>query len=163
VLLLDEPTNDLDIDTLTVLEDYLDRWPGTLLVVTHDRYFLERTCDVTYALLGDGSCPLLPGGVEQYLTLRSAAAAETATRPPDAGPATAQSAAARARLARKDLSRIESQLASVERRIGVLHEAMTAAASDYARLSVLEAELRAATERQAELEERWLVAAEVAG
>ena len=60
VLLLDEPTNDLDIDTLTVFEDYLDTWPGTLLVVTHDRYFLERVCDVTYALLGDGSCVLLP-------------------------------------------------------------------------------------------------------
>ena len=67
VLLLDEPTNDLDIDTLTVIEDYLDSWPGTLIVVTHDRYFLERVCDVTYALMGDGSCVLLPGGVEQYL------------------------------------------------------------------------------------------------
>ena len=71
VLLLDEPTNDLDIDTLTVIEDYLDSWPGTLLVVTHDRYFLERVCDVSYALLGDGSCVLLPGGVDQYLRMRS--------------------------------------------------------------------------------------------
>ena len=70
VLLLDEPTNDLDIDTLTVIEDYLDSWPGTLLVVTHDRYFLERVCDVSYALLGDGSCVLLPGGVDQYLRIR---------------------------------------------------------------------------------------------
>ena len=70
VLLLDEPTNDLDIDTLTVIEDYLDSWPGTLLVVTHDRYFLERACDVCYALLGDGSCVLLPGGVDQYLQSR---------------------------------------------------------------------------------------------
>ena len=70
VLLLDEPTNDLDIDTLTVIEDYLDSWPGTLLVVTHDRYFLERVCDVSYALMGDGSCVLLPGGVDQYLQSR---------------------------------------------------------------------------------------------
>ena len=70
VLLLDEPTNDLDIDTLTVIEDYLDTWPGTLIVVSHDRYFLERTCDVQYALLGDGSCVLLPGGVEEYLRLQ---------------------------------------------------------------------------------------------
>ena len=53
-----------------MIEDYLDRWPGTLLVVTHDRYFLERVCDVSYALLGDGSCVLLPGGVDQYLTAR---------------------------------------------------------------------------------------------
>ena len=79
VLLLDEPTNDLDIDTLTVLEDYLDSWPGTLLVVTHDRYFLERTCDVTYALMGDGSCVLLPGGVEQYLASREGRAVSPST------------------------------------------------------------------------------------
>ena len=67
MLLLDEPTNDLDIDTLTVIEDYLDGWPGTLIVVTHDRYFLERVSDVTYALSGDGRCELLPGGIDQYL------------------------------------------------------------------------------------------------
>ena len=72
VLLLDEPTNDLDIDTLTVVEDYLDSWPGTLIVVSHDRYFLERVCDVTYALLGDGRCVLLPGGVDEYLARRRA-------------------------------------------------------------------------------------------
>ena len=72
VLLLDEPTNDLDIDTLTVIEDYLDDWPGTLIVVTHDRYFLERVTDVTYALTGGGRCDLLPGGIEQYLADREA-------------------------------------------------------------------------------------------
>ena len=162
VLLLDEPTNDLDINTLTVIEDYLDRWPGTLIVVTHDRYFLERTCDVTHALMGDGSCPLLPGGVEQYLTLRTAAVAEAKDRPAEAG-GKSPSIAARARLARKDLSRIESQLVSIETRIETLHDQMAAAASDYARLAALEAELRAATDRQAALEERWLVAAEDAG
>ena len=57
VLLLDEPTNDLDIDTLTALEDLLDGWPGTLVVVSHDRYFVERVCDNVYALLGDGGAP----------------------------------------------------------------------------------------------------------
>ena len=72
VLLLDEPTNDLDIDTLTVIEDYLDGWPGTLIVVTHDRYFLERVTDVTYALTGGGRCDMLPGGIEQYLSDRAA-------------------------------------------------------------------------------------------
>ena len=76
VLLLDEPTNDLDIDTLNVVEDYLDGWPGTLIVVSHDRYFLERVCDVTYALMGDGTCVLLPGGVEQYLEVRRQRAAD---------------------------------------------------------------------------------------
>src|ERR671920_1277323 len=73
VLLLDEPTNDLDIETLTVIEDHLDSWPGTLVVVSHDRYFLERTCDTVWALLGDGSLRMLPRGVEEYLELRAAA------------------------------------------------------------------------------------------
>ena len=67
VLLLDEPTNDLDIETLTSLEDVLDGWAGTLLVVSHDRYLLERVCDRQVALLGDGRLRELPGGVEQYL------------------------------------------------------------------------------------------------
>ena len=67
VLLLDEPTNDLDIDTLTALEDLLDGWPGTLVVVSHDRYFVERVCDDVYALTGDGGLRHLPGGIEQYV------------------------------------------------------------------------------------------------
>ena len=73
VLILDEPTNDLDIETLTSLEDVLDGWAGTLLVVSHDRYLLERICDRQVALLGDGAIRDLPGGVEQYLDLRAAA------------------------------------------------------------------------------------------
>lgn len=72
VLLLDEPTNDLDIDTLNVLEDFLDTWPGTLVVVSHDRYFLERVTDSVWALLGDGQVSMLPRGVEEYLERRSA-------------------------------------------------------------------------------------------
>ena len=70
VLLLDEPTNDLDIDTLNVVEDFLDRWPGTLVVVSHDRYFLERVTDSIWALMGDGQISMLPNGVEQYLAHR---------------------------------------------------------------------------------------------
>ena len=85
VLLLDEPTNDLDIETLTVIEDYLDGWPGTLIVVTHDRYFLERVSDVTYALTGGGRCDLLPGGIEQYLAQR-AGVSDAADSAPGAGP-----------------------------------------------------------------------------
>ncbi len=172
VLLLDEPTNDLDIDTLTVVEDYLDSWPGTLVVVTHDRYFLERVCDVTYALLGDGRCVLLPGGVDQYLELR-----HTAERAADAavssGPEAAASASsvsvstglspADARLARKELARIESQLAKVERRITRLHEQMADSASDYGRLADLQHQLTAATDEQASLEEAWLTTADVLG
>ena len=79
VLLLDEPTNDLDIETLTVLEDFLDGWPGTLVVVSHDRYFLERVCDTVWALLGDGQIVMLPRGVDEYLELR-ASGARTALR-----------------------------------------------------------------------------------
>ena len=73
LLVLDEPTNDLDVETLAVIEDVLDSWPGSLVVVSHDRYFLERTCDDLYALLGDGRLRHLPRGVEQYLELRSSA------------------------------------------------------------------------------------------
>jgi len=160
VLLLDEPTNDLDIDTLTVLEDFLDSWPGTLLVVTHDRYFLERTCDVSYALMGDGSCVLLPGGVEQYLASRRSAATEAP--PPGPSERTPTDAAA-TRQARKDLARIESQLATVAARIERLHDEMAAVAADYPRLTALQAELDAATTRRGELEESWLVTAEALG
>jgi ATPase subunit of ABC transporter with duplicated ATPase domains len=160
VLLLDEPTNDLDIDTLTVLEDYLDSWSGTLIVVTHDRYFLERTCDVTYALRGDGSCVLLPGGVEQYLESRRAR--PDVSLQPATGPAP-RTTAARSRQARKDLARIEAQLATLGSQIDRLHQQMSDAASDYARLAELQTELASTTARQSELEESWLVTAEGVG
>jgi ATPase subunit of ABC transporter with duplicated ATPase domains len=115
VLLLDEPTNDLDIDTLTVIEDYLDRWPGTLIVVTHDRYFLERVCDVTYALMGDGRCVLLPGGIDQYLDHRrnAPATAEVPESAPESAPAPKLSAAEE-RQTKKDLARIEQRLQRAE-------------------------------------------------
>ena len=77
VLLLDEPTNDLDIETLNVLEDFLDGWPGTLVVVSHDRYFLERVTDSVWALLGDGQISMLPRGVDEYLERRHAQLAES--------------------------------------------------------------------------------------
>ena len=82
VLLLDEPTNDLDIETLNVLEDFLDGWPGTLVVVSHDRYFLERVTDSTWALLGDGQVSMLPRGVDEYLERRAALLASAAATPP---------------------------------------------------------------------------------
>jgi ATPase subunit of ABC transporter with duplicated ATPase domains len=165
VLLLDEPTNDLDIDTLTVIEDYLDTWPGTLLVVTHDRYFLERVCDVTYALVGNGRCVLLPGGVEQYLDDRRAAEGEPASEASASGGpgANASGSAAQARQARKDLARLESQLAKVEARVERIHADMAASASDYSRLATLQAELDDVLAGKDELEIAWLEAAEVAG
>ena len=82
VLLLDEPTNDLDVDTLTELEDLLDGWPGSLLVVSHDRYFLERVTDHVIALLGDGKLSYLPGGVEEYLAAPGGPGGGPAGRPP---------------------------------------------------------------------------------
>jgi ABC transport system ATP-binding/permease protein len=168
VLLLDEPTNDLDIDTLTVIEDYLDAWPGTLIVVTHDRYFLERVSDVTYALIGDGHCALLPGGIEQYLAsrrepaerrLRQAARAKSAAAAAESAPRS-ESAAARERRTGKELARIESQLGKLDERISSLHELMVAAAHDHPRLAELNGELNEALAHKAELEDAWLAAAD---
>jgi ATPase subunit of ABC transporter with duplicated ATPase domains len=156
VLLLDEPTNDLDIDTLNVIEDYLDGWPGTLIVVTHDRYFLERVSDVTYALPGEGRCVLLPGGIEQYLAERPSANGTSATRPADRS----ETASSRERKAGKQLSRIESQLKKLDERIAKLHHTMADAAADHLRLGELNDELRDLHARQASLEEEWLSLAE---
>jgi len=153
VLLLDEPTNDLDIDTLTALEDLLDGWPGTLVVVSHDRYFVERVCDDVYALPGDGSLRHLPGGIEQYLRLRAAAASEAepaTTRPTRATPG------ARRRAAQRELARIERELGRAEDRGAGIHAAMAAAASDADRLGRLSEELTALTEHIDQLEAAWL-------
>ena len=157
VLLLDEPTNDLDIDTLTVIEDYLDGWPGTLIVVTHDRYFLERVSDVTYALSGDGRCDMLPGGIEQYLANRAAASASVSQPEPSRA---SESASARERRAGKEMARIEGQLSKLDDLIAALHEAMAQAASDHVRAGELNAELGELLARKESLEEAWLAAAE---
>jgi ABC transport system ATP-binding/permease protein len=162
VLLLDEPTNDLDIETLTVIEDYLDRWPGTLLVVTHDRYFLERVCDVSYALIGNGSCVLLPGGVDQYLESRrepplEISPAKTSTKSQSA------TSSATSRQAKKDLARLEQQVARLDRQLASLHEQMVTAAGDYQRLTELQREIELITASKDELELAWLEAADVAG
>ena len=162
VLLLDEPTNDLDIETLTAIEDYLDRWPGTLLVVTHDRYFLERVCDVSYALLGDGSCVLLPGGVDQYLTARRDRLPEAPNPSASAKPYPATSSAT-TRQAKKDLARLEQQIARLDQRLATLHEQMAAVASDFQRLTELQHEIESISASKDELELAWLEAAEVAG
>lgn len=158
VLILDEPTNDLDIDTLTVIEDYLDTWPGTLIAVSHDRYFLERVTDYSWALLGDGSCVLLPGGVEEYLTRR--AQAKSAAAGPTAPVVKPASSAAEERTRKKALTRLESQLDKVMAEIDRLHTAMAGAATDFEKLTALDAELRAAETRKDEIEEAWLTAAE---
>jgi ABC transport system ATP-binding/permease protein len=158
VLILDEPTNDLDVETLTVFEDFLDAWPGTLVVVTHDRYFLERVTDTVYAVRGDGTIRHLPGGVDQYLAeLGETPAVERRTEPE---PAVSDAAALRA--AKKDLARIERQLAKLGDAEQKLHEAIAAHATDYEKLTALDAELRGLDAERAELETAWFEAAEKA-
>jgi ATP-binding cassette subfamily F protein uup len=154
VLLLDEPTNDLDIDTLTALEDLLDGWPGTLVVVSHDRYFVERVCDNVYALVGDGSLRHLPGGVEQYLSLR-APAEVAAPRVEKAPPPQAV-----ARAARKEIARLERAMEKLEAREASLHTEMAAAATDHVRLGELQAELERTSAERERLESAWLETSE---
>jgi ATP-binding cassette subfamily F protein uup len=168
VLLLDEPTNDLDIDTLTALEDLLDGWAGTLLVVSHDRYFLERVCDREVALLGDGRLRDLPGGVDEYLALRRASVTSSGsgvgmpTPPPDeAAMGTVGPDAATLRAARKELARLDRQLKTLGDRETRLHEQMAAAASDHEAVLGLDADLRALHDQRSALEERWLELAEL--
>jgi ATP-binding cassette subfamily F protein uup len=164
VLLLDEPTNDLDIDTLTALEDLLDGWPGTLVVVSHDRWFVERVCDDVYALSGAGAIRHLPGGIEQYLAESHAAdtAAATAPRPARANAAArpAGGGGGAMREARKEVARLERTLDRLGEREARLHEAMAEQATDHVRLAELTAELRALTAERETLEAAWLEAAE---
>ncbi|WP_407643305.1 ABC-F family ATP-binding cassette domain-containing protein [Cellulomonas rhizosphaerae] len=165
VLLLDEPTNDLDTDTLAALEDLLDGWPGTLIVVSHDRYLLERVCDKQVALLGDGALRELPGGVEQYLDLRRDALALPAASPAPAAPAFVESTASAAdvRAARKEVGRIERRLSKIAELEARVHDKMAAQATDHVAVAALDAELRALADEKDELEAAWLEAAEIAG
>ena len=160
VLLLDEPTNDLDIDTLTALEDLLDGWPGSLVVVSHDRYFVERVCTDVYGLPGDGRIVHLPGGIEQYVEQRraeqaAALAAAAPARRTDDPPARGSLL----RQARKDADRLERELGRFDAREAELHELLAAHATDYARVAELDAELQELRRQRAAAEEAWLEAA----
>ena len=108
VLMLDEPTNDLDVETLSQVEDLLDGWAGTVIVVSHDRWFLERVCDVMWALPGDGTLRHLPGGVDEYLALRARCRPAAACSPRCAARGSGDS-----RAARKELGRIERRLEKI--------------------------------------------------
>jgi len=148
VLLLDEPTNDLDIDTLTALEDLLDTWAGTVIVVSHDRYLVERVCDSVVALLGDGALATLPGGVEEYLQRRRSTASDSiaATRPRRGD----------SRADRKELTRLERQVAILQRREVALHDQLATHATDYEKVAELNAELLNVVAEREEQETRWL-------
>src|SRR5215212_7897988 len=167
VLVLDEPTNDLDIDTLTALEDLLDSFPGTVLVVSHDRYFVDRVCDKVVALLGDGSLAELPGGVDEYLARRAAGgaplttAAGSTTRPVGA-PAPTTVSAADARAAKKEAGRLERRMLKLDADEKKLHEQLAAAATDYAKAAALDAELKAVHAEKEQVENDWLAATEIA-
>lgn len=173
VLLLDEPTNDLDTDTLAAIEDILDTFPGTLVVVSHDRYLLERVTDHQLALLGDGHLRDLPGGVEQYLELRrqqlaassgtvgATSATAEAKNAPSQGEQGALSGAQR-HAAAKNLARLERQLDKVSVQIAKLHADMEVASADPGRVNdliELGKQLSQAQERQADIELEWLEAA----
>ena len=152
VLILDEPTNDLDVDTLLALEDVLDHWAGTLVVVSHDRWFLERVCDTTVALLGDGSLAALPGGVAEYLERRAARAT------PEAPVGRVRQGDTRAD--RKELQRLDRELEKLSGQEARLLERLAEAATDHLLVAELDAELRAVVTRRAAVEEDWLEAAE---
>ena len=179
VLILDEPTNDLDTDILAAMEDLLDGWPGTLIVVSHDRYLLERVTDDQYALMGDLRLRHLTGGVDQYLALRAAslgggaknhptnsesnadAAAEPATND---SPAPAKLSGAALREAEKNLARIERALEKLSAEEAALHAEMAVHdQSDYDGLANLVNRQRDLNEKRESLEIEWLETSELVG
>ncbi|MCQ4208676.1 ABC-F family ATP-binding cassette domain-containing protein [Streptomyces longispororuber] len=162
VLFLDEPTNDLDIETLTQLEDLLDGWPGSMVVISHDRFFIERTTDNTFALLGDGTLRMLPRGIDEYLERRQRMidAAAPAPAPAAAAPAKAGPSAADARAAKKELQKIERQMDKISDKESKLHAQIADNATDFAKVADLDAQLRELVGEREELEMRWLELAE---
>jgi ATP-binding cassette subfamily F protein uup len=164
VLILDEPTNDLDTDMLAAMEDLLDSWPGTLLVVSHDRYFLERVTDQQYAILG-GKLRHLPGGVDEYLRLR---AKGEGAAPTSGGGNTATSTPA---LSGGDLRAAQKEVSAIERKIvkldGQVSSARTALVewdpSDYEGLGAEMKRITALEAERDELEGRWMELSEALG
>jgi ATP-binding cassette subfamily F protein uup len=154
VLLLDEPTNDFDVETLTALEDLLDSFGGTLLVISHDRYFLERVCDRFVGLLGNGSLRDLPGGIEEYLDLRHAALNQVEVREEKSG----KSNAAESRLLKKEVAKLEKQMEKIDAEIASLIKAQEDLAFDHEKLAKAMEELTIAKARKEEIDEEWLLA-----
>ncbi len=165
VLILDEPTNDLDTDILTAMEHLLDSWPGTLIVVSHDRYLLERVTDHQYALLGDGSLRHLTGGIEQYLQLRAASLGskvEAKTSAPLVQETKISGAALRD--AEKNLSRIERALEKLASEEAKLHGQMAEHdQGDFEGLTTLMNLQQELNQKREELEGEWLETSESIG
>ncbi|WP_152192351.1 ABC-F family ATP-binding cassette domain-containing protein [Georgenia satyanarayanai] len=166
VLILDEPTNDVDTDMLAAMEDLLDSWPGTLIVVSHDRYLLERVTDQQYAVM-DGGMRHVPGGVDEYLELRRRQQEAPAAAPSGATAASAptgQPSSAELRAARKEMAAAERRLEKLSAQVERLHVKMAAHdPGDYGGLAALGEELRTLEAQVAEQEERWLELSEQAG
>jgi len=152
VLLLDEPTNDFDVETLTALEDLLDTYAGVIIVISHDRYFLERVCDRFVGLLGNETLQDLALGIEQYLELR----AEMISRSVVSEDRKEISGAAQLRLVRKELAKVEKQLEKVVAREQELIKEQESASFDHQRLLEVGAKLAEIGKVRSELEEKWL-------
>ena len=151
VLLLDEPTNDFDIETLTELEDLLDSFGGTLIVISHDRYFLERVCDRFVGLLGDGQLRDLPRGVDQYLEDRAKSLS------PQTSSGTGKvSNAAQQRTLKKDLTRVERQIEKAREKLAALKSEQEGASFDALRLTEIASEIASLESELARREEEWL-------
>jgi ATP-binding cassette subfamily F protein uup len=153
VVLLDEPTNDFDIETLTELEDLLDSYGGTLIVISHDRYFLERVCDRFYGLLGDEALRDLPRGVDQYLEQRADSVSSQNSATPKQ---TSGSSAAEQRQLKKDKVRLERQMEKVDVKISELEAKLEILASDAAGLQVVNDDLLSLHAEKNKYEEEWL-------
>ena len=157
VLLLDEPTNDLDIDTLQQLEDLLDGWAGTMVVISHDRYLIERVCDSTWALFGNGDLTNLPRGIPEYLEKRAAlepTSTAIVTKSANDGAA--------ARAARKELSKLERSIAKLDAREAQLHADLANASTNPSKLLELDAQLRQVIAEKEAAEHQWMELAELA-
>ncbi|WP_046318538.1 ABC-F family ATP-binding cassette domain-containing protein [Mycobacterium sp. UM_Kg1] len=161
VLVLDEPTNDVDTDMLTATEDLLDSWPGTLIVVSHDRYLLERVTDQQYAIL-DGRLRHLPGGVDEYLQLAAELRRAPAARPAAPAAPGGPLSGAQLRAAQKDLAAVDRRLAKLAEQIEAKHHQLADHdQSDHVGLAELTRELRALEAEVAEQESRWLELSEL--
>ena len=161
VLLLDEPTNDLDIDTLQELENLLDSWPGTLVVISHDRYLIERIADSTYALFGDGELTNLPGGIQQYLDTRAAQARTAGTL--DLGEdkpevVEKQLSSQEERELRKKMNALERKIAKEDERAAALEAdiAELSETGDFDAIGTKTKELTAVKDAREALELEWL-------
>ena len=159
LLLLDEPTNDLDVETLAALEDLLDSFAGVLIVISHDRYFLERTCDRFYGLLGNEELRDLPKGIEQYLELREAIRERELAHKVEKG----ISNAAEERLIKKEIAKLDKQIAKVVAEEAALKAEEEAASFDHQRLIEIGEKLREVSSRRQELENQWLELSERIG